>query len=104
METLIREYKGVAWNAGDLISCKQGCCILINDGATWEELSSLDFGNLDVAEVWDEEHRENLSITHYGRRVRFDYNSDTGLYHYDGDESYTGFTLNELYDMDEYEL
>lgn len=78
-------YKDVSWNANDLVSAKQGCCILINEGATWEELSQLDFGNLDVAEVWDELHTKSL-------------------YHYDGDESYAGYTLDELYDMDEYEV
>lgn len=49
-------YNEVSWNPDDLIGCKQAASILIREGATLEELESLNFGALDLSAVWDEEH------------------------------------------------
>lgn len=46
---------GVSWNNQDLQACKQACLILYNMGVSEEKLFSLDFGNLDVADVITEE-------------------------------------------------
>lgn len=47
---------GVSWNPADLTGCKQAACILMRDGATFADLSALDFGGLDLFAVWEEEH------------------------------------------------
>jgi hypothetical protein len=49
-----QQFKGVSWDASDLISCKQAVGILAGMGVGEEELLTLDFGSLDVLGVIEE--------------------------------------------------
>lgn len=48
------EKNGVSWNTDDLFSCKNAFCMLLNMGFSFDELSELDFGNLDLFSVAEE--------------------------------------------------
>lgn len=52
-------YKGVSWNTQDLTGSKQAFCILAKAGVKPEVLQSLNFGNLDIASVWEELSKTN---------------------------------------------
>ncbi len=53
---MVQYFLGVTWDTEDLVSCKQAVRILFfHKGAEVSELFSLDFGNLDVEGVLDEE-------------------------------------------------
>lgn len=52
-------FGGVDWTPSSLLSCKQAFLILYKEGHSYEELSSLDFGNLDLTAVLDEEFGED---------------------------------------------
>lgn len=45
--------------------------------------------------------QDSITITRYGKPVRFDWNEGTCLYHFNGDNNYAGYTADELYTMDE---
>ena len=55
------QYNGVSWNPADLTGCKQAARILIRDGAPFADLSALNFGNLDLFAVWEEEHPDAVA-------------------------------------------
>lgn len=55
MKAKWQNFNGVAWDASDLISCKQAVLILAREGVCDEVLLSLNFGNLDVAAVLEED-------------------------------------------------
>lgn len=42
-----------------------------------------------------------MTIQRYGKPIRFEYNEETELYHFEGNQNYAGYTLDELYEMDE---
>ena len=47
-------FNGVYWDTTDLLSCKQAFSILLNMDCPFEELSELDFGNLNIFSVAEE--------------------------------------------------
>jgi hypothetical protein len=47
-------FNGVYWDANDLLQCKQAYKILRMEGFSYEDLSDLNFGNLDVISVEEE--------------------------------------------------
>ena len=47
-------FNGVYWDTNDLLQCKQAYKILRNMGYSYEDLSDLDFGSLDVISVEEE--------------------------------------------------
>lgn len=50
-----QNYLGVTWDTEDLISCKQAVCILyFCKGLSEDDLYKLNFGNLDIEGVLDE--------------------------------------------------
>ena len=56
----MRQYfKDYSWDSSNLQSCKQAFLNLYKEGFSFEELSSLDFGNLDLSGVLDEEFGED---------------------------------------------
>lgn len=55
------QYNGVSWNPADLTGCKQAARILMRQEATFADLSALDFGNLDLFAVWEEEHPDAVA-------------------------------------------
>ena len=51
-----QHFDGVTWDPSDLCQCSNAARILMYQGTPFEVLESLDFGNLDLRAVWDEEH------------------------------------------------
>lgn len=51
---IMENFNGVYWNPNDLLQCKQAYKILRNMGYSYEDLSELDFGNLDIISVEEE--------------------------------------------------
>jgi hypothetical protein len=49
----------------------------------------------------EEKKLSHIVVMRYGKWVSFEYNEETGLYHYGGSENYAGYTPEELYSMDE---
>lgn len=47
-------FEGITWNSEDLLSSKQALLILLNEGVSYETISDLNFGSLDVSSVIDE--------------------------------------------------
>lgn len=52
---------GITWDPDDLASCKQALSILLQDGISLDELSELDFGNLDVYDVVEQYYEYELN-------------------------------------------
>lgn len=52
-------FAGYTWDSANLLSCKQAFLNLYKEGFKYKELSSLDFGNLDLIAVLDEEYGED---------------------------------------------
>lgn len=51
-----QHFDGVTWDPSDLCQCSNAARILMYQGTPFEVLESLDFGNLDLRAVWNEEH------------------------------------------------
>lgn len=49
-----KNYKGWSWDSNDLSSSKQAFLGLLRDGADFQSLCGLDFGNLDLSACADE--------------------------------------------------